>query len=108
MFRGVEDGVLMFRLLLIGPFIALASWAQGSNIISTVAVLPSICDGVTDSRAALQAILTANAGKAIVLPGGATCLITPVANKSVFLTLPAGTILRGNATLKIADGSAPY
>src|SRR5450432_14203 len=98
----------MFRLLPIGLFMVLAPWAQGDTISNTVAVAPSICDGVTDSRAALQAILTADAGKAIVLPDGATCLITPVANKSVFLTLPAGTILRGNATLKIADGSAPY
>jgi hypothetical protein len=98
----------------------LTSWAQGdpaSHLISrpntpaisdTVAVAPSICDGVTDSRAALQTILTTNAGKAIVLPGGATCLITPVAGKTMFLNLPAGTVLRGNATLKIADGSAPY
>ena len=35
-------------------------------------------------------------------------LITPVADKTKFLNLPAGTILRGKATLKAANSSAPY
>jgi hypothetical protein len=107
----------MFRSLLISFLMVSTSWAQnahepqlisGPSTPSTIAVAPSICDGVTDSRSALQAILTASAGKAVLLPDGTTCLITPLADKSAFLTLPAGTILRGNATLKVANGSAPY
>ena len=85
--------------LLFGIFVAAVAGTQ---------VAPSICDGKTDARAALQEILTRNVGKTVVLPDGAVCLITPVANKTKFLTLPAGTALRGRATLKVADGSAPY
>jgi len=63
---------------------------------------------MTDARPALQNIVTHNAGKTIVLPDGAVCLITPVADKTKFLSLPAGTILRGKATLRVANSSAPY
>ena len=87
-------------------------WALLLGIFfSTVAagqVEPSICDGKSDARVALQEILTRNAGKTVVLPDGAVCVITPVADKTKFLSLPAGTVLRGRATLKVANGSAPY
>ncbi len=86
-------------VLLLGIFV---------SAIATAQVAPSICDGKTDARAALQDILTRNAGKTVVLPDGAVCLITPIADKSKFLSLPAGTALRGRATVKVADGSAPY
>ena len=85
--------------LLLGIFVAAIAAAQ---------VAPSICDGKTDARAALQDILTHNAGKTVVLPDGGVCVITPVADKTKFLSLPAGTALRGRATLKVADASAPY
>ena len=86
-------------VLLFGIFASTAAAAQ---------VDPSICDGKTDARAALQEILTRTAGKTVVLPDGAVCVITPVVDKSKFLILPAGTVLRGRATLKVANGSAPY
>ncbi len=85
--------------LLLGVFVSTLAATQ---------VAPSICDGKTDARAALQEILTQNAGKTIVLPDGAVCLITPVSDKSKFLSLPAGTVLRGHGTLKVANSSAPY
>jgi len=85
--------------LLLGIFISAIASAQ---------IAPSICDGKADARAALQDILTRNAGKTVVLPDGAVCVITPVADKTKFLSLPAGTALRGRATLKVANGSAPY
>ena len=91
-----------------------AAWASGQGVPqaqslgNTLFVSPAVCDGVTDARPALQDIVTHNAGKAIVLPDGAVCLITPVADKTKFLSLPAGTILRGKATLRVANSSAPY
>lgn len=84
---------------LLGIFVSAAAAAQ---------VPPAICDGKTDARATLQDVLTRNGGKTIVLPDGAVCVITPVADKSKFLSLPAGTVLRGRATLKVANASAPY
>jgi hypothetical protein len=52
------------------------------SAIAAAQVAPSIYDGKTDARAALQDILTRNAGKTIVLPDGAVCVITPVADKT--------------------------
>jgi hypothetical protein len=75
---------------------------------NTLFLSPAVCDGMTDARPALQNIVSHNAGKTIVLPDGATCLITPVADKTKFLRLPAGTVLRGKATLRVANSSAPY
>src|SRR5580692_4011898 len=99
---------------LVTLFLLAAAGATGQAAVvtqhlgNTVFVSPAICDGVTDARPALQNILTQSAGKAIVLPDGAVCLITPVADKTKFLSLPAGTVLRGKATLKVANSSAPY
>ena len=73
----------------------------------TIYVPSSVC-GITDARPALQAFLTTYAGQTIVLPEGATCIITPVANHYQFLQVYAHTTLRGAATIKVADGSAPY
>ena len=83
-------------------------WALLLGIFCSALAAAQICDGKTDTRVALQEILTSNAGKTVVLPDGGVCLITPVADKTKFLTLPAGTVLRGRATLKVANGSAPY
>ncbi len=93
-------------------WVAASAAGQGvplaQSLGNTLFVSPTVCDGVTDARPALQDILTHNAGKAIVLPDGAVCLITPVVDKTKFLNLPAGTILRGKATLRVANSSAPY
>jgi hypothetical protein len=83
-------------------------WALLLGIAFSALAAAQICDGTTDTRAALQEILTRNAGKTVVLPDGAVCVITPVADQTKFLSLPAGTVLRGRATLKVAKGSAPY
>jgi len=81
---------------------------EAQSLGNTLFISPAVCDGMTDARPALQNIVTHNAGKTIVLPDGAVCLITPVADKTKFLSLPAGTILGGKATLRVANSSAPY
>ena len=81
---------------------------ETQSLGNTLFVSPAICDGVKDARGTLQNIVTHNAGKTIVLPDGAICLMTPVADKTKFLSLPTGTVLRGKATLKVANSSAPY
>ena len=100
------NGVILF--LLAAAAAAGQAVSETQSLGNTLYVSPTICDGAKDARATLQNIVTHNAGKTIVLPDGAVCLITPIADKSKFLSLPAGTILRGKATLRVANASAPY
>jgi hypothetical protein len=78
---------------------------QGVNVLGYGAK----CDNATDDRVAIQAAITAAAGiGAVIFPEGRTCIISPVADHSKFLSLPAGTHLQGRATLHVKNGSAPY
>jgi hypothetical protein len=78
---------------------------QGVNVLGYGAK----CDNATDDRTAIQAAITAAAGGgAVIFPEGRTCIIGPVADRSKFLSLPAGTHLQGRATLQVKSGSAPY
>ena len=78
---------------------------QGVNVLAYGAK----CDNSTDDRVAIQAAITAAAGVgAVIFPEGRTCIISPVADHSKFLSLPAGTHLQGRATLQVMSGSAPY
>ena len=78
---------------------------QGVNVLGFGAK----CDSATDDRVAIQAAITAAAGGgAVIFPEGRTCIISPVADRSKFLSLPAGAHLQGRATLQVKSGSAPY
>ena len=78
---------------------------QGVNVLG----IGAKCDNATDDRVAIQAAITAAAGGgAVIFPEGRTCIISPVADHSKFLSLPAGTHLQGRATLQVKSGSAPY
>lgn len=96
--RGVIAIATFLCLMQVGAFAQLPPPTVSASALAGTPV---------QNRDAIQTILNANVGNTIVLPSG-TFLIAPVTDKSKFLTLPAGTILRGSATLKVADNSAPY
>jgi hypothetical protein len=60
----------------------------------SVADYGAVCDGVTDTTAAIQAALTAAAGKVLTFNSGNTCLVGQ-------LIVPSGTTLLGPGKLKL-------